>query len=234
MDKKLVKEFLIIIVVIEIACALINIAFNNIFVRIMSTIVSFSPSMASYISQKRNGTIANFKEWITKIFDIKHNKVLYLIILFAVIYCIIGLSFYIFIIMEILLIILVKSANEEVGLRMVIQPELEKSYNFHTSTICTAIIEWLWQISILFTKGIAYKNYFLLGITCLIFSYALATIKKVTNSIFPCIIAHFILDILFMIFILNSNILIYFISLIATIITSTIVLKINEKREVLE
>lgn len=81
MNKKLVKEFLIITFVIMLifwgGCALIsqifNLTINNIFLRIMHIIGGFSPTIASYISLKRNNKVKNLKEWLKKIFDIKHN-----------------------------------------------------------------------------------------------------------------------------------------------------------------
>ena len=81
MNKKLVKEFLIITFVIMLifwgGCALIsqifNLTINNILLRIMHIIGGFSPTIASYISLKKNNKVKNLKEWLKKIFDIKHN-----------------------------------------------------------------------------------------------------------------------------------------------------------------
>ena len=99
MNKKLVKEFLIITFVIMLifwgGCALIsqifNLTINNIFLRIMHIIGGFSPTIASYISLKRNNKVKNLKEWLKKIFDIKHNIWTYiLVILFVLIYYVLG------------------------------------------------------------------------------------------------------------------------------------------------
>ena len=101
MNKKLVKEFLIITFVIMIVfwggCALIsqifNLTVNNIILRIMHIIGGFSPTIASYISLKRNNKINNFKEWLKKIFDIKHSIWTYIIVIaFVLIYYILGCS----------------------------------------------------------------------------------------------------------------------------------------------
>ena len=49
-------------------CALIsqifNLTINNIFLRIMHIIGGFSPTIASYISLKRNNKVKNLKEWL--------------------------------------------------------------------------------------------------------------------------------------------------------------------------
>lgn len=79
MNKKLVKEFLSITFVIMIifwgGCVLLsqtlNLTVNNIFLRIMHIIGGFSPTIASYISLKRNNKVNNFKDWLKNIFDIK-------------------------------------------------------------------------------------------------------------------------------------------------------------------
>lgn len=131
MNKKLVKEFLIITFVIMIVfwggCALIsqifNLTVNNIFLRIMHIIGGFSPTIASYISLKRNKEIEDFKEWLKKIFDIKHNIGTYaLVILFVSIYYILGCAINgfefgapIFMLIVILPMMLIGGGNEEVG-----------------------------------------------------------------------------------------------------------------------
>ena len=51
--------------------------------------------------------------------------------------------------------------NEEVGWRMILQPELEKKFNFHIATIFTAIIWWLWHLPIFFIKGTANADRYL-------------------------------------------------------------------------
>ena len=143
MNKKLVKEFLIITFFIMIVfwggCALVsqifNLTVNNIFLRIMHIIGGFSPTIASYISLKRNNKIKNFKEWIKKVFDIKHNIGTYiLVILFVLIYYILGCAINGFefgapmvMLIIILPMMLFGGGNEEVGWRMILQPELEKN-----------------------------------------------------------------------------------------------------------
>lgn len=143
MNKKLVKEFLMITFIIMIVfwggCTLISQMFNltidNIFLRIMHIIGGFSPTIASYISLKRNNEVKNFKEWLKRIFDIKHNIFTYvLIILFVAIYYILGCAINgfefgapIFMLIVILPMMLVGGGNEEVGWRMILQPELEKN-----------------------------------------------------------------------------------------------------------
>ena len=247
MNKKLVEEFLIITFAIMAVfwggCALssqiFNLTINNIFLRIMHIIGGFSPTIASYISLKRNNKVENLKEWFKKIFDIKHNILTYvLVILFVLIYYILGCTINgfefgtpIFMLIVILPMMLLYGGNEEVGWRMILQPELEKKYGFNVATIFTAIIWWLWHLPIFFIKGTsnANMNYFLFAIMCLTLCYALATIRKVSKGVFPCILTHCLINGLSSIFIFNYSWLSCCASLIVTIIVSMLILNINKK-----
>lgn len=121
--------------------------------------------------------------------------------------------------------------NEEVGWRMILQPELEKKFGFNIATIFTAIIWWLWHLPIFFIKETANANmnYFLFGIMCLTLCYALATIRKVSKGVFPCILTHCLINGLSAIFVFNYSWLSCCISLIVTIIVSMLILNINKR-----
>ena len=136
MNKKLVREFLIITFVIMLVfwggCALISQIFdltvNNIFLRIMHMIGGFSPTIASYVSLKRNNVVTGFKEWLKKAFDIKHNILVYvLVIVYAAIYYVIGCAINgfevgapIFMLIVLIPMMLFGGGNEEVGWRMIL------------------------------------------------------------------------------------------------------------------
>lgn len=247
MNKKLVREFLIITFVIMLVfwggCALISKIFdltvNNIFLRIMHMIGGFSPTIASYVSLKRNNVVTGFKEWLKKAFDIKHNILIYvLVIVYAAIYYVIGCAINgfevgapIFMLIVLIPMMLFGGGNEEVGWRMILQPELEKKFNFHLATIFTAVIWWLWHLPIFFIKGTANytMNYFMFGIMCLMLSYALATIRKVSKGVFPCILTHCLINGLSATLVFNYSWLSCCISLVVTIIVSIIILNINKK-----
>ena len=247
MNKKLVKEFLIITSTIMTlfwgGCALIsqifNVTVNNIFLRIMHIIGGFSPTIASYVSLKKNNRVKNFKEWIKKIFDIKQNILIYMLVfLFVFIYYILGCTINgfeygapIFMIFVIAPMMLFGGGNEEVGWRMILQPELEKKWGFNIATIFTAIIWWLWHLPIFFIKGTANANmnYFLFGTMCLVLSYALATVRKTSKGVFPCILLHCLINGLSAIFIFNYSLLSCCISLIVTVIVSNLILSVNKR-----
>ena len=121
---------------------------------------------------------------------------------------------------------LLGGGNEEVGWRMILQSELEKNYNFDLSTIFTAIIWWIWHLPIFFIKGTSNIdiNYFLFGIMCLSLSYALATIRKISEGTFPCILLHCIINGLSAILLFKFSLLSCIITLIITMIVSRIIL----------
>ena len=98
-------------------------------------------------------------------------------------------------------------------------------------TIFTAIIWWIWHLPIFFIKGTANSNmnYFLFGIMCLTLCYALATIRKVSKSVFPCILTHCLVNGLSATFVFNYSWLSCCVSLIVTIIVSIIALNINKR-----
>lgn len=247
MDKKLVKEFLIITFGIMIifwgGCVLISqmfeITVNNIFIRIMHIIGGFSPTIASYISLKRSDKIENFEDWLKKIFDIKHNIWTYiLVILFVLIYYVVGCAINgfefgapIFMLIIILPMMLFGGGNEEVGWRMILQPELERKFGFNIATIFTAIIWWLWHLPIFFIKGTANANmnYFLFGIMCLTFSYSLATIRKISKGVFPCVLTHCLINGVSSVFVFNYSGLSCIVTLIITMISSILVLNVHNR-----
>ena len=72
-------------------------------------------------------------------------------------------------------------------------------------------------------------NYFLFLFLCLTLCYALATIKKVSKGVFPCILTHCLINGLSAIFVFNYSFISCCISLVITIIVSIIVLNMNSK-----
>lgn len=75
----------------------------------------------------------------------------------------------------------------------------------------------------------ANMNYFLFGIMCLTLCYALATIRKVSKGVFPCILTHCLINGLSAIFVFNYSLLSCCITLIVTIIVSILILNVNKR-----
>lgn len=208
MNKPLIKDFLICTFGLMLlgwgSCAIFSQLFeltvNSPILRVLFFIGGFSPTIASYAALKRNHSIGSFKEWLNQVFDVKHHFYTYIcVILFVSIYYLLGCiinGFQIgtpaFMLIVIVPMMLFSGGNEEVGWRMILQPELEKKFGFHFATWITAAIWWIWHLPLFFIRGTANSNmdFFLFGSMCLALSYALATIRKISNGVFPCILTH--------------------------------------------
>ena len=85
---------------------------------------------------------------------------------------------------------------EEAGWRYITFSELNKKFNFAISTLITAIIWWLWHLPLFFIPGVSQfqKNFFVFGIVVLGLSFMLSTIRKLTNSIWLCVLCHAIVN----------------------------------------
>lgn len=175
-----------------------------------------SPTIASYFALKRNNKVANMKEWLKTVFDFRHSVVSYLMvvimaILFILPQCIIcgyknGAPVYAILVM--IPVMLFGGGLEEAGWRCILQPELEKTYSFTISTLIVSVIWWLWHLPLFYIQGVGQygHNYFAFGINVLGISFALASIRKTTGSVWLCVLFHCIVNALLGIYIINNHI----------------------------
>ncbi len=119
-------------------CSLNNISLNdNYLLYIPYLLGGWSPTIASFISLKKNNKIKDFKDWMRNVFDFKHSIFSYLMvvilgIIFILPQCLI--SGYnsgapLFAIVVMILVMLFGGGLEEAGWRYILQPELEKNIN---------------------------------------------------------------------------------------------------------
>lgn len=96
---------------------------------------------------------------------------------------------------------------EEAGWRYVLQPELERKFSFVIATLIVSVIWWLWHLPLFFIHGVAQygTNYFLFGINVLALSFALAAIRKITKSVWLCVLFHCITNALSGTFLVKEN-----------------------------
>lgn len=200
----------------------------------------WSPTIASYLSLRRSGKAADMKEWLKNIFDLKqpvfsYCMVVIMAILFILPQCLI--SGYergapIFAIIVMIPVMLVGGGLEEAGWRYILQPELEKKYSFTISTIIVSIIWWLWHFPLFYIQGVFQygQNYVAFGINILGLSFALASIRKNTNSVWLCILFHCIENSLSGIYIVNDNIWGNIIAAAILILCSYALVRRQEKR----
>lgn len=201
-----------------------------------------SPTIASFIVLKQNKVITGFKEWIRNVFDFKHNLWSYIIVvLFAIIFilpqCLI--SGYekgapLFTIIFMVPMMLFGGGLEEAGWRYILQPELEKKCNFLISTIIVSVIWWLWHLPLFHIQGVAQygQNFLAFGLNVLGLSFALACIRRNTNSVWLCVLFHCIINSLSGIYIVNNNILGNIVSALIVIVCSLVLIRLGEKKKI--
>lgn len=201
-----------------------------------------SPTIASFIVLKQNKVITGFKEWIKNVFDFKHNLWSYvLVVLFAIIFilpqCLI--SGYekgapLFAIIFMVPVMLFCGGLEEAGWRYILQPELEKKCNFLISTIIVSVIWWLWHLPLFHIQGVAQygQNFLAFGLNVLGLSFALACIRRNTNSVWLCVLFHCIINSLSGIYIVNNNILGNIVSALIVIVCSLVLIRLGEKKKI--
>lgn len=214
---------------------------NNYFLYIPYLFGGLSPTIASYIAIKLKDKNTKFKDWLVNIFDFKHNIFSYiLVVVFSVLFilpqCLIcgyqtGAPLYTILFM--IPIMLFGGGLEEAGWRYILQPELEKKYNFIISTLIVSVIWWLWHLPLFYIQGVGQfgQNFFIFGINVLGLSFALACIRKTTKSVWLCVLFHCIINSLTGIYIVNDNILGTFVSAVILIFVSLILVKIKHKKE---
>lgn len=201
----------------------------------------WSPTIASFISIKNNDKTKSFKNWLADIFDFKHNLLAYMTVialgvLFILPQCLIsgyknGAPIYAIVFM--IPMMLLGGGLEEAGWRYILQPELEKKYNFIISTLSVSVIWWLWHLPLFYIQGVAQNelNYFAFGINILGLSFALAIIRRIFKSVWLCVLFHCIINSLSGIFIVNDNILGNIFSAIILILVSLIILLFHSKNK---
>ena len=179
----------------------------------------WSPTIVSFLALKKN------------------DKVVNLGILFIVPQCLI--SGYengapIFAIIVMIPMMLFGGGLEEAGWRYILQPELEKKYKFVISTLIVSVTWWLWHLPLFYIKGVSQygQNYMAFGINVLGLTFALASIRKNTNSVWLCVLFHCITNSLSGIYIINDNILGNIVTTIILIISSLVLVRVNNKKKI--
>lgn len=201
-----------------------------------------SPTIASFTTLRKNQKLNSFKEWLKLIFDFKHNILSYLMLLILSVIFILSLcviSGYengapLFAIFFMVPMMLFGGGLEEAGWRCILQPELEKRFNFTVATIFVGVIWWLWHLPLFFIKGVSQygTSFIAFGINVMGLSFALAVIRKNANSVWLCILFHCIINSLQGIYIIGENIVGNIVATIVLITISYILLGIQSRKKV--
>lgn len=202
----------------------------------------WSPTIASYLALKSNNKVTNMKEWLKNIFDFKHSVFSYLLVvimavLFILPQCVIsgyenGMPIYAMIVM--IPVMLVGGGLEEAGWRCILQPELEKKYPFTIATIIVSMIWWLWHLPLFYIQGVGQygQDYLAFGINVLGISFALASIRKNTGSVWLCVLFHCIANSLMGIYVVNDNIWGNIAAAAVLIFSSYAFIKVNDRKKI--
>ena len=247
MDRKLVKDYAIVTGLVWLVfwggCVAISQLFDcsvkSPFLFLPYVLGGFSPTIGSYVALKRSGRVASFGKWLKRIFDVRHGwKVYLLTAAYAAIYFGLGgllsgckRGAPLWMLPAAVSMMLFGGGNEEAGWRMVLQPELEKRIGFHGATIAVGAVWWLWHLPLFFMKDMQHDGkFFLFGITCLALAYALATVRKISDGVFPCVLLHCLINGLGVVFVLNGTLSGSLAVLIATVLLSAVVFFVNARK----
>jgi membrane protease YdiL (CAAX protease family) len=225
-------------------CSLNDISLNNSYLLYIPYLLGgWSPTIASFISLKKNSKVKNFKDWLRNVFDFKHNIFAYVMVLIFTISYILPLCLVsgyengkpLFAIVVMIPIMLFGGGLEEAGWRYIFQPELEKKYSYSVSTIIVSVVWWLWHLPLFYVNNGAELglNYIAYGVNVLGLSFALACIKKNTGSVWLCVLFHSIVNSLTVIYSVNENIWGNIVAAVVLIVFSHIFVKSNAVKRIM-
>lgn len=178
------------------------------------------------------------RELLRKIFAIKQPLRFYLLVIMTAI-----ISYLIPILMETsalvaplymallsLPIMIIGGGLEEIGWRLILQPELEKKMNVTFATLLTATTWSIWHLPLFFISGTNQFawNFLAFSITVIGLSFILAAIYKTSDSIWLCILFHTVWNALGECIQTDSNILTSLVTTIVLIVISYIVIAVRK------
>lgn len=205
---KLSKDFLIctfsIMIIcwgLCIVCSLFGIYMNDNFLLYVPYLLGgWSPTIASYWALKKNHGVKDFKDWLKHVFDFKQNVFSYIMVAILGFLAILPEAFVagydqnypLIAIVVMIPMMLFAGGLEEAGWRYILQPEMEKKHSGFIATIIVGIIWWMWHLPLFFIQGVAQDglSFLSFGIRAMGLSFALASIKKNTNSVWLCVLLH--------------------------------------------
>jgi len=160
----------------------------------------FAPTIASYIALMRNGEITGFKEWIMNIFTIKKPIRFYLFVIVLnaayfvpqMIICGTKERNPLFFLIALTPLMLFGGGLEEAGWRYILQPELDKKCGYFLSSVAVSAIWSIWHYPLFLMQGTSqYGTGFLVfSINIIGLTFALGAIRKITGSVFLCVLFH--------------------------------------------
>ena len=212
---------------------------NNFLLYVPFVLGGWSPTIASFIVCKKR-----FKEWLADIFDLKHGILMYILVavlgvLFILPKCLVSgyeNGYPLYMIVFIIPTMLFGGGLEEASWRHILQPEMEKKYNFIVSTLVVAVIWFVWHLPLFYIQATAQDGLNLVAFSVRVFgfSFALAAVKKITSSTWLCVLFHCLVNALTQVYHVGDSIDGDIVSAVILIVVSLILVAVNEKKKVLK
>lgn len=208
---------------------------ENLVLNVLFLLGGWSPTIASCVALKKEKQGKIFVEWVKNVFGFKQRVSFYLLAFgLGMIYILpqyavsgggIAMSPVQMLIMLPLMVF--GGGLEEAGWRYILQPELEKQYSFVISTLSVSFFWWLWHLPLFFISeaGQYGSNYFIYGIGVIGASFALACLKRVTGSVWLCVLLHCLLNLLPMAFTVQESLLGNILSTVLLVVASYLIIK---------
>ena len=197
-----------------------------------------STTIASFLVLIKSGVSA--KEWFANVFGIKQKPFFYLIILFFLVcYVVLGymtnsftLSTPLYFLLLFSFTNIVAGGLEEAGWMYILQPNLEKSMSFNLATFIKNTIWVLWHLPLFFMDGMVQQNmnFGLYFIFMLGYSFSLAAIRRLTGSVWLCVLFHASLNAVLTVFAIEFRLVGTTVMSLSIIIVSLLALKIKERK----
>ncbi len=174
----------------------------------------FAPTYAIYILLKKYKHINGVKDFFRLYFktDNAPRAVLMTVAFFGALLAVnivgnryLGNPWYLFLLL--IPLMMIGGGMEEPGWRGFLQPSLEKKFPFPVATLIMGIIWAVWHLPLWLVKGASQSsaNFFLFLVFCIVLSFALAALYKLTECVFACSLLHAWSNVLGAMFTLRST-----------------------------
>jgi membrane protease YdiL (CAAX protease family) len=188
-----------------------------------------SPTIFGYIISKKSNRIKGFVPLVKEYFSVK-QPLKYYMIMFAFVVLSFGVPALMheakngvawYLGFPLILQMIFFGGLEELGWRYTLQPALEKYLPFFVASVITSCVWAIWHLPLFFIEGMNF-GLFVIGVFGM--AFALATIYRVSKSIWLCVLFHATINAFSQAWIISQNLKVSCISTIVKIALSVIVI----------
>lgn len=199
-----------------------------------------APPIIAYVVLKKAHKITGIKEFAKEAFAVKQKPLFYgILLIFLTLYFGVpaimqgvsrGIPIYIGLLYLPLMILL--GGLEELGWRYILQTSLEKRLPFGTATSLTAGIWAMWHLPLFFMKGTVQStwNFGIFVIMVFGMAFALATILRLSKSIWLCILFHSMANGLTASWVIEDSLRIRTVTTLSIILISSLMVTFYQRR----